>query len=243
MLYKSKFVFITAILAFIHLKGVSQPVISPPGISQENQIFVSVGLEPELVTRIGYTHLALSPSESVDFHVGASVKLAPLILANGAWRFNAIGLTDWQMSKTWKTRFTSKLYLAHDNNRAGEMHGLGSELRATSMHFGKRWAKGVDVGWQYTALTHINHSDESKDTFNDRYASGENGIDGPTDGWYRSTASRFRLGFAGSRKFGEFWRIQFGIGALLVAQKQGILLGFSHAQVPFYLDSAVSFNY
>lgn len=49
----------------------------------ENQIFISVGLEPELVTTIGYTYLAMSPGENVNLHVGASVKLAPLILTNG----------------------------------------------------------------------------------------------------------------------------------------------------------------
>lgn len=103
--------------------------------------------------------------------------------------------------------------------------------------------KGIDVGWKYTALTHIKHSEETKDTFNDRYPAGENGIDGPWDGWYRSTASRFRLGFAGSRKFGELWRIQIGIGTLLSVQRQGILLGFSHAQVPLYLESTVSYRY
>lgn len=243
MRYESKFIFIAAILIFSSLEGKSQPVISPPGATLQSQIFISVGLKPELVTTIGYTHLALSSGENVDFHVGASLKLAPLMLSNEAWRLNVIGLTGCQLSKTWKTRFTSNIYLAHDDNCAGVMHGLGGELRATTMHFGKTWAKGVDVGWQYTALTHIKHSEETKDTFNDRYPAGENGIDGPRDGWYRATASRFRLGFAGSRKLGDQWSIQVGIGALLSVQKQGILLGFSHPQIPFYLKSTISYRY
>lgn len=243
MKYESIFFVIAALLTFSSLEGKSQPIISPSNATRPNQIFISIGLEPELVTTIGYTHLALSPGKNVDFHVGASVKLAPLIFSNGAWRFNIIGLTNWKISDTWKTRFTSKLYLAHDNNRAGEMHGFGSELQATLLHFGKTWAKGVDIGWQYTALTHIKHSEETKDTFNDRYSVGENGTNGPRDGWYRATARRFRLGFAGSRRIGDQWRVQLRIGALLSVQKQGILLGFSHAQVPFYINSTVSFNY
>lgn len=233
---------LTAILAFTAVSVTSQPVVTAPEKPASNQLFISIGLEPELVTTIGYTHFIGNTSKNVDYHAGASLKFAPLIISNGAWRFNLINAANWRMSEVWKTQFAANLYLAHDNNRAGEMNGLGSELRVTPMHLGNTWAKGFDIGWQYTAFTHIKHSEETKDTFNDLYPAGENEIDGPRDGWYRATASRFRLGFAGSRKLGKHWRLQLGIGTLLSIQKQGILLGFSHAQVPAYLESSISYH-
>jgi hypothetical protein len=238
-----KFLLIAIILTFTLSEGKSQTI--DPGYDKpvSSQLFITIGLEPALVTTIGYTHLMGNFDKNIDYHLGLSLKFAPLIISSGAWRLNLINSANWRMSQTWKTQLKTNLYLAHSDNRAGEMHGLGGELRIAPMHFGETWAKGVDVGWQYTALTHIKHSEETKDAFNDRYPSGENGIYGPIDGWYRATASRFRLGFVGSRNVGDHWGIQIGIGALLSVQKQGILLGFSHAQVPFYLESTISYRY
>jgi hypothetical protein len=238
-----KFMFIPAILILTMSKGMCQTVGSPPGNPVSNQFFISIGLEPELVATIGFLHLAGTFNPNVEYHIGSSIKFAPLIIANGAWRLNFINAASWKMSEAWKTQITSNLYLAHDNNRGGEMNGLGTELRVMPVHLGNKWAKGADIGWQYPFLTHIKHSGEAKDAFNDRYPAGAERFTGPRDGWYRSAASRLRFGFTGSGRLGKHWKLQLGIGTLMSVQKQGVLLGFSHAQVPFYLDSTVSFNY
>lgn len=238
-----KLIIIFPIMIAVGLHVKSQPLISPPGFTSQNQVFISVGLEPELVTTVGYMHLIRQSGENLDFHVGAGLKFAPLILSNKAFRVNLIGALDWEMNNRWKTRITPNLYLAHDDNRAAVMNGLGVELRSSTLHFGEKWTKGFELGWQYTGLTHIRHSEETKETFGDRYPDGETGIDGPKDGWYRATASRFRLGFVGSKNIHDQWNWQFGIGTLLSIQNQGILLGFSHAQVPFYFESTISYRY
>lgn len=230
------------ILAFVRPVS-SQPLVSPPGVAAQNQVFVSVGLEPELVTTIGYTRLVTQFGKDLDFHMGASLKFAPLIISDESFRINVTGAMDWEMGNQWKTRFSPDLYLAHDNNRAGVMNGLGIELHSTTLHFGEKWTKGFELGWQYTGLTHISHSIETKDTFGDRYPEGTRGLKGPKDGWYKATASRFRVGVVAAKQLDDHWGIQVGIGSLLSIQKQGILLGFSHAQVPVYLESTVSYRY
>jgi len=243
MIILKKIPFIIIILFASVLKVHGQPLVSAPGTKVHNQVYIGLGLEPELVTTIGYLHLISRAEGNLDFYIGTSLKVAPMILSNDAFRINLTGALDWAMTQTWKTRSTLDFYLAHDNNKAAVMNGLGIDLSSSTLHFGRQWAKGFEFGWQYTGLTHIKHSAETKDTFNERYPSGEIGINAPKDGWYRSTASRFRVGFIGSRKFCERWRVQLGLGALLSVQKQGILLSFSHAQVPFYLNSTVSFTY
>src|SRR5690606_157576 len=234
---------LTAAILFSVSTAKCQTLVTAHGDPVTHQLFLSNGLEPEFVSTIGYTQLVGNPGKNLDYHMGASLKFAPLIFSTGAWRFNFINNLIWRMSENWKIHFGTNLYLAHHTNRAGKMNGLGSELRVTPMHFGNIWAKGLDIGWQHTFLTHFEHSKEAKDTFKDRYPAGENGIEGPRDGWYGATALRFRLGFSGSRKLGNVLRLQVGIGALLSLQKQRILLGFSHAQVPFYLESTLSFSF
>lgn len=243
MKFFRKLTFILLSLFFTVSGGVSQPLHSPPGSPVNSQIFISVSLEPELVTTVGYLHPIGRSGKNLDFHIGAGLKFAPLILTNKAVRANLIGAVDWDISEMWKTRITPNFYLAHDDNRAAVMNGLGIELRSSTLHFGEKWTKGFEFGWQYTGLAHIRHSKETKKTFDDRYPDGDTGFHGPKNGWYRATASRFRLGFVGSKMLNEHWGIQVGIGTLLSIQKQGIRLGFSHAQVPAYIKSTISYQY
>jgi hypothetical protein len=147
------------------------------------------------------------------------------------------------MSETWGTKATINIYNAHDHNRAGVMDGLGFELRASPVHYDKKWIKGFDIGWQYTVLTHIKNSAEAKDTFYDRYPENISGIQEPKDGWYSSTTTRVRLGFVASRKLGDNLHLQVGAGSLISTQKQGILMGSSYAQFPFYLESMLSYQW
>ncbi len=217
-----------------------QLAISSANENEPNQFFVSIGLEPELVSSIGYIHVVGHTKMSTKFYAGASLKFDPLLIKNGAWRGNLITAVDYRISDKWGMRPILNIYLAHDHNRAAIMNGLGFELRSAFMRYEKKWSKGVDVGWQYTALTHIKNSTATKDTYNDRYPSNEGNIKGPTDGWYAGTSSRFRLGFVSSVKLGKQTRLQLGAGGLINIQKQGIIVGFSHAQVPVYVESIFS---
>lgn len=224
--------------------GFCQESIIHPETRVSNQIFLKIGLEPEMVTTIGFTHLLGNTENKLAFGIGASLKLAPLILSNGARRFNIITVADWHMDKKWATRITNELYLAQNHNVAGTMNGLGFELRSTTVHYGRKWNNGFDLGWQYTIATHVEHSDIAKATFRDRYPE-ENliGIFEPKDGWYKAAVSRFRIGYVTSTRLNDHLDLQLGIGSLIFVQKQGILLGFSHAQVPAYFESAFLYHW
>lgn len=236
-------ILLSFLFLLIAFRGNGQPVIAPPGEPALNQVFVSIGLEPEIVTTVGYLHFIGSRGKNLNFYAGGSIKLAPLLISSGAWRANAITAVDYNISDNWGGRFTTSLYNAHDRNRAGIMDGLGFELRATPVHYGKNWITGFDVGWQYTALTHIDHSAAARRAFEERYPQNRKGIEGPRDGWYRAAVSRFRVGLVGSRKLDDHWRLQFQLGSLLFVQRQGILLAFSHAQVPIYLNTQVEYGW
>ena len=201
-----------------------------------NNIFITVAAEPELVTTLGYVHLVTQKNNPVNFQLGGSVKLAPLIISNGAWRADFISALDWKLSNRWTNTVVANIYLAHDHNREGTFNGLGFEIRDNPVFSGKRWAKGFDVGWQYTPFTHIKNSIEAKEAFSDRYPENVTGIEGPKDGWYKNAASRLRVGITGATGIGRNAALQISFGSLINIQKQGILLSFSHAQVPAYLE-------
>lgn len=228
------------LFVFINVAGKCQGTLLPPDEAQPNQLFLKVGLEPEIVSTIGYIHQIGNNDKKVGFHAGLSMKFEPLLISNGAWRANIIAAMDWKMTDKWGTRITNDFYLAHDNNREGVMNGIGFDLRSATIHYGKKWNKGFELGWQYTIATHIKHSEEAKETFNGRYPGNINGISGPKDGWY-GAASRFRFGFITSAMLNNHLYLQLGLGSLLAVQKQGILLGFSHAQVPVYFESMLSY--
>jgi hypothetical protein len=59
------------------------------------------------------------------------------------------------------------------------------------------------------------------------------------DGWYGRTAERWRLGLAGSRSVRSGTALQLAAGALLASQRQGVVLGFDLAQIPFYAEVGV----
>lgn len=241
---KRKIILLTKLLMLswlvISLQANAQ-VFSPDAVGTQSQyVFIKFGMEPELVTTLGYTQVVARKAD-VNWSVGSSIKFAPLLLGNGAMRVNLIQSADWSLKNNWQAVISNQFYLAHNKNRAGTMNGLGFDLRAMPLHHGEKLTKGFEIGWQYTALVHIKHSDETRDTYNDRYPSGVN-AGGPRDGWYSASASRLRLGFTASKTLNERLALQFGIGGLFNIQKQGILLGFSHAQVPLYVSTQLSYG-
>lgn len=233
----------TFCLLFVNDYTLAQSFLSPSGGVLRQQVFIGTGLEPEWVCTIGYTHLVGEGDKDIDLHLGGNIKFAPIIVTNGAWRGNFITAVDWKMRERLRTVLISSIYLAHDRNRAGIMNGLGFDFRVLPAYYGKKWVKGLDLGWQYTLLTHIRHSAEAKETFSERYPAHINGLAGPKDGWYGATANRFRIGFAGRRALGSHLSFQFSAGSLLAVQKQGIVMSFSHAQVPIYLESGLTFGW
>lgn len=213
----------------------------PPwlGAAPPTGLIVQVGLEPQLVVSTGYLWGVHAGGHRSHFGVGTGLKVAPYLLKEGALRVHMIVAGRWQADSNWGATGTTQLYLARSRNRTATAHGLGMEVRLAPGRHGDRWGLAADLGWQGTLITHIRHGEEARETFEERYPDHVTAADGPVDGWYGSTAHRFRIGFLTSRNVSDGLDVQAAAGSLFSLQRQGILLGFAHGQVPAYLEAAV----
>lgn len=231
-------IFLISIL-FFHNASLAQVLVPNTDERVKHQLFLTTGLEPQWVSTLGYVYSPVNKHKDFNLSIGSSVKFPPLIVAEGSWRANLFSISTWKIKPKWTTSVFSSVFLAHSNNRAGNMNGLGLELRITPAYYGQKWVKGVEFGWQYNFLIHIRHSKEAKDTFSERYSQGQKSWDGPKDGWYASSSNRFRIGILFKRQIGSKISFQFSTGSLFSFQRQGILLAFSHAQFPFYAETSL----
>ncbi len=216
----------------------SQAVFTPLAASRHS-IVVEVALEPEPVVSFDYLFGLGGLDRRHGISVGAGVKVPTTVFSNNAWRVHLITSTHSRSRDHWGVTLTALGYLGHNRNRAGEIHGFGSELRAAPGYYGSRWTAALDLGWQGTLLSHIQHSAETRTTFEDRYPPGVNGIAGPKDGWYDSTAHRFRIGLSGARRLADRTALHVALGSLFARQKQGVFFGFDFAQIPVYLETSL----
>jgi hypothetical protein len=200
---------------------------------------VQVSLEPQLVVSIAYARRLTPEGSRSSAGLGAGIRFPPYTVADGSVRANLTAVGEWMPHRAWGTTVTSHAFLARGRNRAGTVHGLGLELRAAPGYHADAWSAAADLGWQGTLLSHIEHSEAARESFDERYPDGTPGANGPSDGWYRSTAHRLRIGFAGSRRLTRGMTLQVTAGSLFSLQRQGILVGFAHGQVPVYLETSV----
>jgi hypothetical protein len=207
--------------------AISQVMDSPSTIN-DHSVSMTIALEPELTTILSYQY-------HVDRQniVGVSVKKALLI--SGSHRLNLTYGRVINVSSEHQVLLWALPYMAYNKNRAGTMTGLGMELRGSWIKTSGRWSRGLDLGYQATLFNHIKHSEITRETFKDRYA----GEAGPVDGWYFSTAHRFRLGFLMAHTIKNKMIVQFNLGTLFNYQKQGLLLSFPHGQVPIYFETSL----
>lgn len=212
--------------------------ITPLGASRYS-IILEVALEPEPVASLDYIHGLGTLDRRNGIGVGAGVKVPTTVFSNDAWRVHLISAAHRSSKDHWGVTLTALGYLSHNRNRAGEIHGFGIELRAAPGFYASRWTAALDLGWQGTLLSHIQHSVETRAAFKDRYPPGVNGLAGPKDGWYDSTAHRVRIGLAGAHKLADRTALHVALGSLFAPQKQGVFFGFDFAQIPVYLETSL----
>ncbi len=222
----------------LFIKANSQVLLPYRNTDFSSQFFLKIGLEPEVVTSIGYVkHFDIITS---NFYYGATLKFAPLILKDMPLKFNFFLSREYQLSDKWFLIAMPQVYYVHNSDRGGSYDGIGFEACTIFYHQGMKWTKGFELNYQNTAFTHIKFSEQAKETFRDRYPSGNSQL--PIDGWYRFTASRFKLGYTTAKKINEHLGMQFSFGGNISAQKQHILFSFSHAQLPVYLEGVLRYR-
>ncbi len=194
-----------------------------------------VAFEPEPVAGLTYWHPVLEDLRA-SLAIGAGLKSAFLIPLRGDLRLNLSTSGTYRFTPAWRAACTASGLVARARNDAVTLYGLGLELRCQPGYSAGSWLWALDLGWQGTLLTHVEHSDLSRRTFDDRYPPGVAGIEGPRDGWYRSTATRFRFGLSTARVFGGRWSGAVSVGTLFALQDQGAYFAFNLAQIPLYLE-------
>jgi hypothetical protein len=214
----------------------AQVTISLPEAVGRNRLSLGIALQPELTTSLAYTRVLNPANDRMKFSVGAGITFLPLLLGSGNWRTQVITAANWHPGRQWGATFSTQFYLAQAHNRASLMDGLGVEARVIPSHYGSHWTTGLDLGWQSTLLTHIKQLEATRETFRNRYP-GRTDDTGPVDGWYGSTAHRFRIGLVGARRLFGPIALQIAAGSLFSLQKQGVAFSFSHAQVPLYAET------
>jgi hypothetical protein len=215
-----------------------QIIIPNPAAQNKHLVFANSGLEPQVITTIGYRQLIREFDNDNRLYLGGSVKSAPLAKIFQAWRLNLNQTMEIKLTSNWHTIFNNAFYLAFSENRAGTMNGLGFKLNAAAIHKKNKWSKGIIAAWQHTAFSKIKHSEAVKDSYRLGYHQNDNPL-GPFDGWYKSTGNRFKLGVVAGRPIFNNIDLQMELGSLVVIQKQGLIVSFAHAQVPAYFNVQV----
>jgi hypothetical protein len=236
---------VTPLLAALLCFGSSAAAqwIDPVGVAPTpGGLVVQVGLEPHLVMSLGYLRGVHRQGTRRGTGLGAGVKLSPYLIRSGSGRLNVIATGNWSSAGSWGVRASTEAYLARGSNRAGTIHGFGLEVRAAPGYHAASWSVAMDMGWQGTLLSHVRHSDAAQEAFDERYPDGFAPAEGPLDGWYGSTAHRFRLGMSGGRRLADGLDLRVAAGSRFSMQRQGILLGFAHGQVPVYLETSLHFG-
>lgn len=238
---KRKFLLFLLPLLF-GIRASSQILIPEINDGPSQYLFLNLTLEPEWEATLGYLHRIGRPDHKGGFYLGSSIEVAPLIQISRAWRFNFTQAVAFPLSPKWKTVVSNDFFIAHNKNRAGAMNGFGFELKGAAITTDKKWNKGVEAGWQFTAFTHIRHAKATKGMYREIYPE-EDLINGPVNGWYGATASRIRLGFITQTRLGPAMRLNLSAGTLIAIQKQKILLAFPYAQVPVYFNTQITYSW
>lgn len=221
------------------LQAMAQAPVLSSGAIAPGQIEIRVGIDPAVVVSLGYSHRVTAVDDPRAARLGAEIEVPTTVFSHGAWRASLVSSIGWTASGHWGVRGTARWYVAHNRNRAGAMTGVGVAFRGRPGWYGHRSGVALDLGWQSTLATYIQNSAAVDSTFTQRHRDAALSR-GPRDGWYGSTANRFRIGLTGSHGVGHDIDLSLSIGSVFALQKQGVLVGFDLGQVPFYLETSAS---
>ncbi|HEU4578966.1 MAG TPA: hypothetical protein VFS67_11965 [Polyangiaceae bacterium] len=196
----------------------------------------TLALEPELTLSAALLFPLRLDSPRAVLSLGAGVKWAVLLPTRGDLQLSLGAAGSYLVARDWGAACAASALATRAQNEAATFYGLGLELRCQPGYFHGAWSVGLDLGLQSALSTHVEHSATARSTFEERYPPGVTGITGPRDGWYRFTATRFRVGVASSHRWGDHWSGVLALGSLFARQDQGLLLAFNLAQLPIYLE-------
>jgi hypothetical protein len=209
-----------ALMAVAGVAGAQEVNLARIDGAEANHVYVRTGAEHGFVAGVGYGRgvralgrtLLLSSDltapwagiDASDYRLRAGV-LAP-IAAYGGWRVAA------SFAPT----------LRHTANDLGRFTGIGADGSVIGGHYARHWFVAGELGVDWEATTHVNHSD--------LYRSAAHA--GARDGWYSGPDDgNFRAGLQGGASLGRH-DLVLRIGQLRAARGSKPLLPF-YATVAF----------
>jgi hypothetical protein len=231
----------TAMHAASSPRAAAQPMLVPQiGVAQP-RLLVGLTLDPALTLSVQCLWPVNAGRQSGLF-VGGGVKMPTTIVSHRAWRLELTTAAYQTHENGWGESGQATAYIAHNQNAAGSMQGVGAEVRGAAGRRGPNAFWGLELGWQNTFATFIAHAAPARAAFRDRYTMTGAADSLPDNGWYRSAAQRVRVGAVLERRTG--WRgsaAQIALGGLFIRQKQQQRVAFDLAQIPLYLETSVRF--
>lgn len=209
---------------------------------QKHTIAFTTGLNPEWRTRVQYFRNIDNRADGARPFITIGATVAPLILSMQAMEFEIMGGRRFDLNGPWQAVTSGGFRWGHLKNYAGTLNGISAALQGTLFQSTSAWKKGFQLALEFNPATHMKHSSAAKATYSDRYQ-GENGdFTGPTDGWYRTSGLRLKLGIAGAKQFRENLSWQFAAGTQFNYQKQNVYFAFPYAQVPIYIENSLMYS-
>lgn len=208
------------------------------------RVWLTPGWDPTLTLALGYSRTVAPTPAWFALQADAFLRL-PLILASNldAWQLAGGASVACLRSSGWGVvaRIHPSLTVAHDVT--GTKLGVGVGLAAQPGFYGRRFSVAVDLAWSPTLATRMWHSEAVRDLYRDRHGPGGPAEGGPRDGWYRTTAQRFRVGLAGGVRFLALWAVHASAGFAYTPQHAGILINPPVGPLPFYADLGAEYRW
>jgi hypothetical protein len=207
----------------------------------QQSLWLDFGWEPTWILQIGYTH-PLKTDWPSAIHGALTV---PLVLAPrlNAWKLAAGSQTLAPLYRNWRMTVYGGAVSVRAQDATGTKTGFGGELALRPGHYAGRWAVAADLHARHILSSWFTHSRAAQDLFNDRYPDRVNGSIAPKNGWYANPSSTFGAGVAGGGMISHRISIWGRGGYAWIPQAQGIAVNPSIGQLPFYIHSAVGYQW
>lgn len=190
--------------------------------TERNRVYTIAGLDPALVTSMGYGRVLSVVGHDFQFTADAGVATASLDVADFRARLGTqTTLLQWRsVNLTGGATFISR----GTKNSIYRGFNFGSDISGTLGVYRPRWFAASEVGFDKAIITHVTHTDWYRKNY---YADAK-------DGWYLDAGGTYRYGIATG----------LSLGNTEVAARAGWLRTerFEAVTPPLYATLGVSFK-
>ena len=159
--------------------------------TERNRVYTTAGLDPALVTSMGYGRVLSVVGHDFQFTGDAGIGTASLDVADFRARIGTqTSLAQWRsVNLTGSATFISR----GTKNSIYRGFNFGSDISGTLGVYRPRWFAASEVGFDKAIITHVKHTDWYRKNY---YADAK-------DGWYLDAGGTYRYGVTSGVSFGN----------------------------------------